>query len=579
MKTTPSARILLISQVFSLFLLGCQAEQPAAETVAAQQPNILLIVVDDMGYTDIGVFGSEVKTPHIDRLAMEGVRLTNYHASPQCAPTRSMLMSGSDNHKAGMGTMFGSRYMEGDFGERTGYEQELHSRVAALPERLGDAGYHTYMAGKWHLGMSDALSPSAKGFDRSFALLNGASSHLEKNHLQVVPTFREDGLVIDALPDDYYSTNTFTSKIIEQISSNAGDGKPFFAYLALTAPHWPLQVPEEYRDRYAGVYDDGFDALRSKRISRAEELGVVPVVDRDQFKPIGNAWTELDAEEQRFQSRAMEIHAAMLENMDDNIGRVVAYLEEAGELENTFIFFMSDNGAEADDSRLKPGMKERLASGGYYNADYASLGTKNSWAFIGDGWAQATTAPYNRFKGFFAEGGTRVASFAYYPAKIAAGSKTDQYLYVADVMPTFLDIAGAEFDPGSVRGREVLPMDGVSFLGALDGRDERVHAADVPIASELHGQRALRLGEWKIVWEQELMNIWWDDEPDEHWKTWRLYNIENDPTELVDLSAAEPETLAEMAALWDQWAEENDVLAEINPIWPTGPRPGSKPVD
>jgi len=579
MNTTPSARILLILQAFSLFLLGCQAEQPVAEITTAQQPNILLIVVDDMGYTDIGVFGSDVKTPHIDRLAMDGVRLTNYHASPQCAPTRSMLMSGSDNHKAGMGTMFGSRYMEGDFGDRTGYEQELHSRVAALPERLGDAGYHTYMAGKWHLGMSDALSPTAKGFDRTFALLNGASSHLEKNHLQVVPTFREDGLVIDVLPEDYYSTNTFTSKIIEQISSNAGDGKPFFAYLALTAPHWPLQVPEEYRDRYAGVYDEGFDALRSKRISRAEELGVVPVVDRDQFKPIGNAWTELDAEEQRFQSRAMEIHAAMLENMDDNIGRVVAYLEEAGELENTFIFFMSDNGAEADDSRLKPGMKERLASGGYYNADYASLGSKNSWAFIGDGWAQATTAPYNRFKGFFAEGGTRVASFAYYPAKIAAGSKTDQYLYVADVMPTFLDIAGAEFDPGTVRGREVLPMDGVSFLGALDGRDERVHSADVPIASELHGQRALRLGEWKIVWEQELMNIWWDDEPDEHWKTWRLYNIANDPTELVDLSAAEPETLAEMVALWDQWAEENDVLAEINPIWPTGPRPGSKPVD
>jgi arylsulfatase len=295
--------------------MGCEAEQPAAEAVSAQQPNILLIVVDDMGYTDIGVFGSEAKTPNIDRLAMQGVRLTNYHASPQCAPTRSMLMSGADNHKAGMGSMFGSRYMEGDLGDRWGYEQQLHSRVATLPERLGDAGYHTYMAGKWHLGMSDELSPTAKGFDRTFALLNGASSHLEKNHLQLIPTFREDGLVIDTLPDDYYSTNTFTSKIIEQISSNAGDGKPFFAYLALTAPHWPLQVPAEYRDRYAGVYDDGFDALRIRRVSRAEELGVIPVVDRDQFKPIGDAWSELDQQEQRFQSRAMEIHAAMLENM------------------------------------------------------------------------------------------------------------------------------------------------------------------------------------------------------------------------------------------------------------------------
>ncbi len=577
MKTTLSARILLILQAFSLFLMGCEAEQPAAEAVSAQQPNILLIVVDDMGYTDIGVFGSEAKTPNIDRLAMQGVRLTNYHASPQCAPTRSMLMSGADNHKAGMGSMFGSRYMEGDLGDRWGYEQQLHSRVATLPERLGDAGYHTYMAGKWHLGMIDELSPTAKGFDRTFALLNGASSHLEKNHLQLIPTFREDGLVIDTLPDDYYSTNTFTSKIIEQISSNAGDGKPFFAYLALTAPHWPLQVPAEYRDRYAGVYDDGFDALRIRRVSRAEELGVIPVVDRDQFKPIGDAWSELDQQEQRFQSRAMEIHAAMLENMDDNIGRVVAYLEEAGELENTFIFFMSDNGAEPDDSRLKPGLKNRLETSDYYSADYETLGTRNSWAFIGDGWAQATTAPYGRFKGLFNEGGTRAASFAYYPPKIAARSKTDEYIYVADVMPTLLDIAGAEFDPGTVRGRDVVPMDGVSFLAALDGREERIHAADVPIAFELHGQRALRLGEWKIVWEQALMNIWWDDEPEEHWNSWRLYNLENDPTELHDLGIDEPEKMAEMVALWDQWAEENYVVTEIIPIWPTTPRPGSLP--
>jgi arylsulfatase len=572
MKTTPSARILLILQAFSLFLLGCEAEQPVTETVAAQQPNILLIVVDDMGYTDIGVFGSEVRTPSIDRLAMAGVRLTNFHASPMCAPTRSMLMSGSDNHKAGMGSMFGSRSMEGDFGDRWGYEQQLHSRVATLPERLGDAGYHTYMAGKWHLGRTLEQSPTVKGFDRVFALSHGAASHMEMKHLEVPPTYQEDGVFIDTLPDDFYSTNTYTDKIIEHISSNAGDGQPFFAYLALTSPHWPLQVPEEYRGRYAGVYDDGFDALRSKRISRAEELGVIPVVDPDQYEPIGDAWTELSEEEQRYQSRAMEIHAAMLENMDDNIGRIVSYLEEAGELENTFIFFMSDNGAEADDSRLRPSLKIRLDESDYFHADYETLGTKNSWAFIGDGWAQATTAPYNRFKGFLSEGGTRAASFAYYPPKIAARSKTNEYIYVADVMPTLLDLAGAEFDSGTVRGREVVPMDGVSFLGALDGREDRIHAADIPIAFELHGQRALRLGEWKIVWEQELMNIWWDDEPAEHWKSWRLFNLENDPTELYDLSADEPEKMAELAALWDQWAEENDVLTDITPIMPTTPR-------
>jgi arylsulfatase A-like enzyme len=572
MKTSNSARILFVLPAFSFFLMGCEAEQPATETVAERRPNILLILVDDMGYTDIGAFGSEVRTPNIDQLAMDGVRLTNFHASPQCAPTRSMLMSGSDNHKAGMGSMFGSSYMEGEIGERWGYEQQLFSRVATLPERLGDAGYHTYMAGKWHLGRAPELWPTAKGFDRAFALTHGASSHMEIKHLQVTPTYQEDGEMIDSLPDDFYSTNNYTDKIIEHMSSNAGDGKPFFAYLALTAPHWPLQVPEEYRGRYAGVYDEGFDVLRSKRVSRAEELGMIPVIDRDQFEPVGDAWAELSEEEQRFQSRAMEIYAAMLENMDDNIGRVVSYLEEAGELENTFIFFMSDNGAEADDSRMKPGLKNLLTPDSYFRADYETLGTKRSWAFIGDGWAQASTAPYSRFKGFLAEGGTRAASFAFYPAKIAARSKTDQYLNVTDVMPTLLEIAGAEFDPTTVRGREVVPMDGMSFVAALDGRDERIHPTDVPIAFELHGQRALRLAEWKIVWEQAPMNIWWDDEPAEHWNSWRLFNLENDPTELHDLSATEPQKLTEMVALWDQWAEQNHVLTEINPIWPTAPR-------
>ncbi len=573
MKTSISAPILLISLSLSLFLAACQPGDSDTTEQPAAKPNILLIVVDDMGYTDVGAFGSEIKTPNIDELAFNGMRLTNFHASPQCAPTRSMLLSGSDNHKAGMGSMFPARFIDGDYGDRWGYEQRLDHRVATLPERLGDAGYHTYMAGKWHLGQSDDLEPTARGFDRAFGLMVGGASHMEKRHLQRPPIYREDGVEIETLPDNFYSTNTYTDKIIEHMSSNVGDGKPFFAYLALTSPHWPLQVPEEYRDRYAGQYDDGYDVLRSRRIDRAEELGVIPEVDADLFDPVGAPWNDLSEEEQRWESRKMEIHAAMMENLDDNIGRVIAYLEESDQLDNTFIFFMSDNGAESDRSDRKPGMKERVNGGGYYNASYETLGTKNSWAFIGPGWAQATTAPYQRFKGFLSEGGTRVTSFASHPTLVAGRTIDSQYLNVMDVMPTFLDIAGAEFDETMVRGREVLPMDGISFLATLGGAKEPTHSADKVFAFELHGQRALRRGDWKIVWEQEPVNIWWDDEPVEHWKSWRLYNLVNDPSEELDLSAAEPELLAELTGLWDTWAEANDVKLSITPQYPSGPPP------
>ena len=554
-------------------MLGCQAEQALTEAVAEKQPNILLIVVDDMGYTDIGAFGSEIATPNIDELAMGGVRLTNFHSSPQCAPTRSILMSGSDNHKAGMGTMFPPAMIAGDYGERWGYERYLHERVATLPERLGDAGYHTYMAGKWHLGGGVDQTPRARGFDRSFALVIGSASHMEmRSHIPV--SYVEDGEVIEELPENFYSTNTYTDKMIGNIGSNIGDGKPFFAYLALTSPHWPLQVPEEYLDINAGKYDEGYDALRQRRAARAIELGVVPDVDTDQFEAVGESWAELSEDEQRYQARKMEIFAGMMQNMDDNIGRLVSFLEEQGELDNTLIFFMSDNGAESDREDRSPTFSNRLAKANYFDNSYENLGNATSWTFLGPGWAQAATAPYRRFKGFFSEGGTRVTSFAYYPKKIAARSLNDQYLNVMDVLPTFLEVANAQYDPSTVRGREVLPIDGTSFLPVLEGGEGLVHSPDVPIAFELHGQRALRLGNWKAVWEQYPVNIWWDDEPPLHWNSWQLFNLADDPTELHDLSKDEPEKLTELTALWDQWAIDNDVITEITAVWPEGQLPG-----
>jgi len=561
----------------SLVLAACQtdvSETLITEASANTPPNIVLILVDDMGYTDIGAFGSEVATPNLDALAFAGVRLTNFHSSPQCAPTRSMLMSGSDNHKAGMGSMFGDAMIVGEYGDHIGYEQHLHPRVATLPERLGDAGYHTYMAGKWHLGAAPDQVPTKRGFDRSFALMTGSSSHFGFPTVNPSTAFRADGELLEVLPDDFYSTTTYTEKMIGFIDSNHGDGKPFFGYLALTAPHWPLQVPDEYLDLYEGNYDEGFDVLRAKRVKRAEELGVVPQVDPDLFDIVGQSWDDLSTEEQQLQARKMELYAAMMHNTDDNIGRLVNHLKEIGEFENTYFFFMSDNGAEADREDMNPTFAGQIQRAGYVDNSFDNLGKATSWVNLGPGFAQATAAPFRLFKGFPTEGGHRVTSFAYHPTLASGGIIDEQYLSLMDVMPTFLDIAGAEFDPTTVRGRAVVPMDGRSFAAALGDADNPVYTPEDVIAYELHGQRYLLRGDWKILWEQRPINIHWDDEYPDRWGRWQLYNLAEDPTEQHDLAADEPELLAELATLWEQWADDNNVIKTIKAQWPPpGPPP------
>ncbi len=567
----------LVLAVASFLFSSCQSEEPVQDpAVESRPPNIVLILVDDMGYTDIGAFGSEVSTPNIDALANAGIKLTNFHSSPQCAPTRSMLLSGADNHKAGMGSMFPSAMIEEDYGDREGYERQLHSRVATLPERLGDAGYHTYMAGKWHLGSAAQQIPTQRGFDRSFAMMIGSSSHFGFPTINPATAFREDGDLLDTLPDDFYSTISYTDKMIEFIDSNQDDGKPFFAYLALTAPHWPLHVPPEYLDRNKGRYDAGYDVLRAERVKRAEKLGVVPVVDPDLFDLIGPAWDELSDDVQRDSARRMELYATMMEIMDENIGRLVARLRETGEFDNTLFFFMSDNGAEADNEVGNPTFAGQIERSGYVDNSFDNYGNATSWVFLGPGWAQASTAPYRMFKGFSSEGGHRATSFMFHPTLANSASVEDQYLTLIDVMPTFLDLAGAEFNETTVRGRKVEPMDGRSFVSILDDATEPVYGPDDVIAWELHGQRELRRGNWKLVWEQRPINITWYGDYRDSWKSWQLYNLEQDPTEKHDLAQDNPELVAELAALWEQWADDNNVMKDVTAKWPP-PGPPSRP--
>lgn len=548
-------------------LLGCTSEPPTTQADGAQdagvnaaqtQPNFLLIVADDMGYTDIGAFGGEINTPNLDRLAERGIKLTNFHVASTCAPTRAMLLSGTDNHTAGLGAMFGDNMLTGVEGQ-VGYEHYLHERVATLPELLTDAGYHTYMAGKWHLGSEPDQLPRARGFENAFSLLAGGGTHF----VAAANQYAENGRHLDTDLTDFYSTQTYTDKLIEYIDGNHGDGRPFFVYAAYTSPHWPLHAPEDFIDRYAGRYDDGYDVLRRQRVERARTLGVVPDIDVSlSFQRVGAAWDELDEEAQRISARKMEIYAAMVENLDFHVGRLLAYLESIGELENTVIVFMSDNGAESDDLELNPTFAQRIVTNHFDNR-LENLGRPNSYVSYGPGWAQAGTAPFNRFKGFINEGGTRTPAFILHGSGANPAGTDNQYLRVMDVAPTLLELAGASLPVGPYRGREVVAMEGRSFAALLRGDHEPIYASDEPIGSELHGHRALQRGRFKLVWEQPPGNTWWDYPIPDSWYRWQLYDLDTDPGEANDLSSAYPELVAELTALWEDYATMHNVVRDV----------------
>ena len=313
---------------------------------APRRPNLVLIVADDLGWSDIGAFGGEIPTPNLDALAAGGMMLTQFYANQSCSPTRAMLMSGTDAHVAGLAVMGAPR--QGPQAGAPGYEGFLNFRVASMADLLKDAGYHTYMTGKWHLGRTVETGPNARGFERSFASLDGAAhlGSLSWGGPGRAP-YREGGGGIVNVVDDFYSTRAYTEKMIEYIETDRGDDKPFFAWLAYTAPHWPLQAPEESIAKFEGWYDAGYDALHARRIERAKELDLIPE-DFVAEGPVDGEprWNELTDEERRVRARYMEIYAAMVNDLDRYVGEFIDYIDEIGELDNTFIMFMSDNGAE-----------------------------------------------------------------------------------------------------------------------------------------------------------------------------------------------------------------------------------------
>ena len=508
---------------------------------AAGPPNLLLIVVDDLGFTDLGSFGGEIRTPNLDALAQSGIRLTNFHAGVTCAPSRAMLLTGMDNHLVGMGGQGTLRTAQQ--AESPAYQNKLRAGLPTVAELLEAAGYHNVAVAKWHLGDDDAL-PNRRGFHRSLVLMHGGAGHFDDTPLfegYGKADWRLDGEPYQ-LPEPFYSTDLMTDRLLTYLDDRPAQ-QPFFAYLGYTAPHWPLQAPQPAIERYAGAYGDGWDALRASRLAGAKRAGVVPaaalaVADEAGYQP----WTELADDEQALATKRMQVYAAMVDRMDENVGRVLAYLEANNLRENTFILFLSDNGVEGHDmARYR---SNRTWVPATFDNSLAAIGTRRSYVALGPSWARAINAPLRGSKGRLAEGGVRVPAFANF-AGLAAGVD-DVRLRIMDVAPTLLELAGAEV-PARMMGR--------SFLGRLEGGASPYGPDDV-LAAETFGRRMAQRGSWKVLWQ----------EPPHGSGDWQLYDLSRDLAEQNDLSATHPDIRAELIAAWEAYAEQVGVMLPETPI-------------
>jgi arylsulfatase len=513
-----------------------------------QRPNILLIVADDAGYADLGSFGGEIETPNLDALASVGVRFTQFTTSATCSPSRSMLLSGTDNHIAGLGNM--AEFMAANQVGRPGYEGHLNSQVVSVATLLRNAGYDTFMAGKWHLGEEPDHFPAARGFLRDLALIPGGGSHLDdmwgaEGERQLY-TF--NGEPLRALRPGFHSSVDYTAAIMGNIAEFRNDGRPFFAYLALQAPHDPFQLPADWRDRYRGRYDAGYDTIRAQRIERMKTLGILaPDATVSPRLPGVPAWADLTVMEQQESARRMELFAAMVEHMDANIGRLIGYIKTAGIYDNTLIIFLSDNGPEGNWMPVgSPWDSSRVE-------DWGKAGT---FIQYGPGWAQVSAGPLRLFKGFTAEGGIRVPMIIAGPGVRGSGRLSAALIHVMDVPATILDAAGITY-PETVDGQPVAPLQGKSIVPLLSGASDLVRTPDDWLGWELFGNRAIRRGDWKLLWLCEPQGA----------GHWQLYNLAADPGETVDLAQDQPALTKELIALWEAYATRNNViLPDSSPV-------------
>ena len=499
------------------------APLPAAvPAFAADRPNVAIILVDDMGFSDVGCYGSEIETPHIDALAAGGLRFTQFYNSGRCCPTRASLLTGLHPHQAGVG------HMTAPPGEPLGidgpYQGHLNTRCVTIPQVLRPAGYRTLMTGKWHVGANDRADwPLRRGFDRFYGGLSGAFNYFEPGGDRGITEGNEQ---IDT-PPGWYATDAFTEKAIEYLDSTKAEGeeRPFFLYLAYNAPHWPLTPKVADFETYRGRYRDGWAPLRARRLAKQRELGLF----EEDFTPaplVGPEWEGLSETQRDHLDARMTAYAGCLAAVDRNVGRLVARLEETGELENTLILFLSDNGACQEGGTLGSGTEAVVRNPPPRTTDGPRLGLA---------WANACDTPFRKYKHYVHEGGACTPFIAHWPAGISDdrdGSFVRELAYLPDIMATLIDLAGAEYPTTAP------PPAGVSLAPLLRGETGPVHAE--PLFWEHEGNAALRDGDWKLVREYE--------------RPWELYDLRTDRAEMRDLAAAEPDRLAAMTAAWEAWA-------------------------
>jgi len=549
----PTVKPILLVWLVVIVLLSCKQKGKTTfeETLSKQKPNVLLVVVDDMAWTDLGCYGSEIETPAFDALANEGTLFTDFHTSVSSSPTRAMLMTGTDNHIAGLGNM-GEVISEKQEG-KPGYEGHINDRVVSLAEVLKQSDYNTMMAGKWHLGHTDESIPHARGFDKSFTMLFGGASHF-KEMFGLMPQetpveYRLNGEDLNTLPDDFYSSNSYTDFLIEAIDTEKDSGRPFFAYLAFTAPHDPLHVPEPWLSQYKGKYDEGYEKLKADRYNKVVELGLLSKeAAMAPVNPAAPSWDSLSDEEKANESKKMEVYAGMVDNVDENLARVIEYLKETGQYENTIIVVTSDNGPNPWNNTDYPGNEDGVFLSNYDNST-ENIGNPSSHSAYGPGWATACAGPLDFFKLTPGEGGTRTPLLISGPG-FQKGVVNKEFFYVMDIMPTILEKVEADH-PETFEGRDIEPMRGLSMLKVLTGEASSVHSPDEYIGGEMGGSGPwMRRGNYKARYIPAPFG-------DEQWK---LFNVKIDPGETKDLAAEHPEILDELKQAWDAYTVEVGVI-------------------
>lgn len=549
---------------------------------AAKQPNILLIVGDDVSYGDPGFAGSVTQTPNLDHLVKQGMLFTNFHASPVCSVTRGMLMTGNTSHDIGLGASDNLHYPEAR--GKPGYESYVtRSTTVMISELLKDAGYRTYMTGKWHLGGGSrgGEGPGEWGFDRSYNILSGSASHWNQEVFQAdmddpeqktmlkqgkVPhePYYEDGKRV-IRPLGIFSDDLWTSKMVHFIESGRKTNKPFFAYLAFTTPHAPVQAPRALIDKYYEYYLKlGYEGVRKARFESQKKQGLMPAnasYAGDADNKLLVTWKALSEDQKKIEAKMMATYSAMMESQDFSIGKILNYLNETNQLDNTLIIYLSDNGPEGvtDQGRFSdPPASEILQK--KFSRDFDKTGSGKSFGYLGSEWANAVTGGLQWWKGFVSEGGIRVP-LVIVPPKTSAfsgnGKKSHEYLSVMDIPMTILDYAGVERPESMYRERAIRKTSGLSVRDYIEGKKDSPRTEEQWVAFELAGNKYVIAGDYKAVFVRPGMHG--DGQ-------WHLYNIRKDPGEVRDIGPGNPNRLKKLIAIYDRYARDKGIV-EVPDDW------------